>query len=121
MQDIAYEPELKGSADIVIEATGSTTAALFALEHLPPLGVLVVLGAPNGAGAVPFLRMIVNNQSVLGSVNADGEAFRAAVEDLARFDRRALAALITRTRFADLDRTLTAPPFAAPKIVHVLP
>jgi threonine dehydrogenase-like Zn-dependent dehydrogenase len=121
MQDIAYEPELKGSADIVIEATGSTTAALFALEHLPPLGVLVVLGAPNGAGAVPFLRMIVNNQSVIGSVNADGEAFRAAVEDLARFDRRALAALITRARFADLDRTLTAPPFAAPKIVHVLP
>jgi threonine dehydrogenase-like Zn-dependent dehydrogenase len=121
MQDIAYEPELKGSADIVIEATGSTSAALFALDHLPPLGVLVVLGAPNGAGAVPFLRMIVNNQSVIGSVNADGEAFRAAVDDLARFDRGALAALITRARFADLDRTLTAPPFAAPKIVHVLP
>jgi threonine dehydrogenase-like Zn-dependent dehydrogenase len=121
MQDIAYEPELKGSADIVIEATGSTSAALFALEHLPPLGVLVVLGAPNGAGAVPFLRMIVNNQSIIGSVNADGEAFRAAVDDLARFDRGALAALITRARFADLDRTLTAPPFAAPKIVHVLP
>ena len=74
----------------MIEATGSTEAALFALRQMPPLGVMVVLGAPNGAGAVPFLRMIVNNQTVVGSVNADPESFRAAVEDLARFDRRAL-------------------------------
>lgn len=120
LQDIAYEPVLAGSADIVIEATGSTEAALFALEQMPPLGVMVVLGAPDGEGPVPFLRMIVNNQTVLGSVNADGEAFRAAVEDLARFDRRALAALITRTRFSDLPRSLTGPAIGAPKLVHVL-
>lgn len=120
LQDIPYEPGMKGSADIVIEATGSTEAALYALEQMPPLGVMALLGAPNGAGAVPFLRMIVNNQTVVGSVNADGEAFRAAVEDLARFDRRALAALITRARFSDLPRSLTGPPLAAPKVVHVL-
>jgi threonine dehydrogenase-like Zn-dependent dehydrogenase len=120
MQDIAYEPALKGSADLVIEATGSAEAAFFALEHLPPLGVMVVLGAPNGAGPVPFLRMIVNNQTVVACVNADPDAFRAAVEDLARFDRRALAALISRARFSDLPRSLTGPPTAAPKVVHVL-
>jgi threonine dehydrogenase-like Zn-dependent dehydrogenase len=120
LQDIAYEPGLKGSADIVIEATGSTEAALFALEQMPPLGVMVVLGASNGAGPVPFLRMIVNNQTVVGCVNADTAAFRAAVEDLARFDRRALASLITRARFSDLPRSLNGPPPAAPKVVHVL-
>jgi len=119
LQDIAYEQGLKGSADIVIEATGSSEAALSALERLPPLGVMVVLGAMNGAGPVPFLRMIVNNQTVVGSVNADSEAFRAAVEDLARFDRRALAALISRARFSDLPRSLEGP-LAAPKVVHVL-
>jgi threonine dehydrogenase-like Zn-dependent dehydrogenase len=120
LQDIPYEPVLTGSADIVIEATGSTEAALSALQQMPPLGVMVVLGAPNGAGPVPFLRMIVNNQTVVGSVNADGEAFRAAVEDLARFDRRALAALITRARFADLKKSLTGAFSMAPKVVHVL-
>jgi hypothetical protein len=87
---------------------------------MPPLGVMVVLGAPDGAGPVPFLRMIINNQTVVGSVNADPESFRAAVEDLARFDRRALAALISRARFSTLDRSLTDPPSVAPKVVHVL-
>jgi threonine dehydrogenase-like Zn-dependent dehydrogenase len=120
LQDIPYEPMLTGSADIVIEATGSTDAALSALQKMPPLGVMVLLGAPDGAGPVPFLRMIVNNQTIVGSVNADAESFRAAVEDLARFDRRALAALITRTRFSDLERSLTGPPMVAPKVVHVL-
>jgi len=120
LQDIPYTPVLAGSADIVIEAAGSTEAALAALQQMPPLGVMVVLGAPDGAGPVPFLRMIINNQTVVGSVNADGEAFRSAVEDLARFDRRALAALITRARFSDLERSLTGPPMVAPKVVHVL-
>jgi threonine dehydrogenase-like Zn-dependent dehydrogenase len=120
LQDIPYEAVSTGSADIVIEAAGSTEAALQALQRMPPLGVMVVLGAPDGAGPVPFLRMIVNNQTIVGSVNADGDAFRSAVEDLARFDRRALALLITRTRFSDLKRSLTGTPMVAPKVVHVL-
>jgi len=120
LQDIPYEPVLMGSADLVFEAAGSTEVALAALQRMPPLGVMVVLGAADGAGPIPFLRMIINNQTIVGSVNADGEAFRAAVEDLARFDRRALAALITRARFSDLDKSLTGPPMVAPKVVHVL-
>jgi threonine dehydrogenase-like Zn-dependent dehydrogenase len=120
LQDIPYEPELRGSADIIIEAAGSTEAALSALESMPPLGVMVVLGAPDGAGPVPFLRMIVNNQTIVGSVNADGESFRTAVEDLARFDRRCLASLIARMRYSDLEKSLTGPPMVAPKVVHVL-
>jgi len=120
LQDIPYEPELKGSADMVFEAAGSTEAALSALQQMPPLGVMVVLGAPDGAGTIPFLRMIVNNQTIVGSVNANGEAFRSALEDLAKFDRRALAALITRARFSDLEKSLTGTPMAAPKVVHVL-
>jgi threonine dehydrogenase-like Zn-dependent dehydrogenase len=120
LQDIPYEPALDGSADIVIEATGSTEAALAALQRMPPLGVMVVLGAPDGAGLVPFLRMIVNNQTVIGSVNASGDAFRAAVDDLARFDRRALGMLISRSRFSDLEKSLKGPGSVAPKVVHVL-
>lgn len=120
LQDIPYQQVGNASADIVVEATGSPRAAFRALELMPPLGVMVVLGASDSAGTVPFLRMIINNQTIVGSVNADGQAFRSAVEDLARFDRRALAALITRARFTDLDRSLTGPPLVAPKVVHVL-
>ena len=61
-----------------------------------------------------------NCTAVVGSVNADNAAFRSAVEDLARFDRRALSSLISRGRFSDLPRSLTGDPSAAPKIVHVL-
>jgi hypothetical protein len=64
--------------------------------------------------------MIMNNQTVVGTVNAGPGSFRAAVDDLARFDRRAAAALISRARFSDLPRTLTGPALAAPKVVHVL-
>ncbi len=120
LQEIPYEQGLTGSADIVIEATGSTEAALAALQQMPPLGVMVVLGAPDGTGAVPFLRMIVNNQTVVGCVNASGESFRTAVEDLDRFERRALAALISRRRFSDLQKSLTGPALVAPKVVHVV-
>ncbi len=120
LMDIPYESGIEGSADLVFEATGSVEAALHALAQMPPLGVMIVLGAKDGEGPVPFLRMIVNNQTVIGCVNASPEAFRAAVEDLARFDRRAMPALITRARFADLPRSLTGPLLAAPKVVHVL-
>ncbi len=120
LQDIPYDTRLDASADIVIEATGSTEVALAALAQMPPLGVMVLLGAPDGAGPVPFLRMIVNNQTIVGSVNASGESFRTAVEDLARFDRRAVASLLTRARFSDLPDSVTGPPLVAPKVVHVL-
>lgn len=120
MMDIPYETSLHASADIVVEAAGANEVAFAALEQMPPLGVMVVLGAGNGAGPVPFLRMIINNQTIVGSVNADAESFRIGVEDLARFDRRALSALITRARFSDLERSLMGTSPAAPKVVHVL-
>ncbi|HVO97301.1 MAG TPA: alcohol dehydrogenase catalytic domain-containing protein [Bryobacteraceae bacterium] len=120
LMDIPYQHGMEGSADMVFEATGSVEVALYALAQMPPLAVMTVLGAKDGAGPVPFLRMIVNNQTVVGCVNASPEAFRAAVDDLARFDSRAMAALITRARFADLPRSLTGPPLTAPKVVHVL-
>ena len=90
------------------------------LARMAPLAVMVLLGAADAAGAGPFRQMIVNNQTVIASVNADREAFRAAVADLARFDPRVLVGLISRTRFAQIKHTLTSPPQTAAKLVHVL-
>lgn len=120
-QGIEYEPVFSAEpADIIIEAAGSAELTLAALARMAPLAVMVVLGALDITGPVPFPRMIVNNQTVLGSVNADGRAFSAAVEDLARLDRRVLAAMISRARFARLASDLLGPSQAAPKRVHVL-
>ena len=120
-QGIEYEPALSGNpADIIIEATGSGEVALAVLARMAPLAVMVLLGASSVSGAAPFTRMIVNNQTVLGSVNADRESFRAAVADLAQFDPRVLAALISRARFAQIERSLTGPRHTAAKLVHVL-
>jgi len=120
LMDIPYHASIDGAADLVFEATGSADAALHALGQMPPLGVMMVLGAKDTEGPVPLLRMIMNNQTVIGTVNAGPESFRAAVEDLARFDRRAAAALISRARFTDLPRSLTGQATAAAKLVHVL-
>jgi threonine dehydrogenase-like Zn-dependent dehydrogenase len=120
-QGIAYETALSAdAADIVIEAAGSAELALAVLSQMAPLAVMVVLGATGATGAVPFLRMIVNNQTVVGSVNADRQAFAAAVADLARIEPRVLRGLIARSHFADLEGSLTGPPPAAAKRVHVV-
>ena len=121
MQGIAYDPALSHEpADIIIEATGSAEPAFAVLARMAPLAVMVLLGAPDTTGPLPFMRMIVNNQAVVGSVNADPQSFAAAATDLAQFNRRALAALISRGRFADLESSLTGPPTTAAKRVHVL-
>lgn len=121
MQGIAYDPVLSHEpADIIIEATGSAEAAFAVLMRMAPLAVMVLLGAPDTTGPLPFMRMIVNNQSVVGTVNAAPQSFAEALTDLAQFNRRALAALISRGRFADLESSLTGTPSAAAKRVHVL-
>lgn len=119
--DIEYLPELGArEADIVIEATGSASSAVAGIERLAPLGVAVILGAPDAPGEFPFRRLIVGNRCVVGSVNAGPEAFAAAVEDLAAFDGAWVARLIERTPLARFRENILGPPAPAPKLVHVL-
>jgi threonine dehydrogenase-like Zn-dependent dehydrogenase len=83
-----YLTSLSGvTADVVIEATGALAGCFAAIGALGPLGVAAILSAPEGEGSVSFHRMVLGNQRVFGSVNANRDAFAAAVEDLARFDR----------------------------------
>ena len=107
-------------ADVVIEAAGSTEAACLALPCLSPLGVMVVLGARNGLGEIPFLDMIVGNQILAGSVNSSPRHFSEAVASLGRMDRRFLNALIERRNFSQAKDTIIAPSPDAVKVVHRL-
>ncbi len=81
---IPYTTAMPEKADIVIEATGSPSAALRGLNLLAPLGVMVVLGTSVAEGRVSFTDLVVHNQVIAGSVNASPESFAWAVQDLGR-------------------------------------
>lgn len=116
-----YRRSLQGSKyDVIVEACGDATAAFAALEALGPCGAMVVLGALDAYGEMSFLKMILNNQTLLGSVNAGPEHFAAAIADLRRMDRLLLARLIERRRFADARMTILSPAGMESKAVHVI-
>jgi threonine dehydrogenase-like Zn-dependent dehydrogenase len=107
-------------ADITIEAAGEPEAAFLAIDRLHTLGVCAILGSRNGSGAIPFLRMILHNQTVFGSVNASPDSFRAAVEDLQRFDRAVLEAMLHRVALKAFPESLHAAQTQTVKTVHML-
>ena len=118
---IRYRERLDGSpVDLIVEAAGSAEVVFQSLRVLAPMGVLVLLGAKNAAGQMPFFEMIVHNQSVIGSVNSSPRAFALALEDLARMERRNLAALIRREAFSSFPATILGEPPEAAKLVHVV-
>ena len=108
------------SADVIIEAAGSNTAACAAISCLAPLGVMILLGAPNGPGELPFLNMIVGNQVIAGSVNAAPHHFAQAVRDLSALDRSMLGRLIERRSFASAKETIISGVAESIKLVHRL-
>jgi threonine dehydrogenase-like Zn-dependent dehydrogenase len=77
--------------ELVLEATGSATLDLELLKMLGPNGVLVLTGIPEvSPSGVPLpggiLRdMVLKNQAVVGSVNANRRYFETGVVHLGRF------------------------------------
>lgn len=118
---VRYLAKLDGvRADVVIEATGSAAAAFAGFGALAALGVYCILGSPSASGEVPFTELMRHNKTVFGSVNAGPEAFALAVRDLGRLDRDVLGGMIQRASLAAIRQTVTTPPTAAVKIVHVV-
>lgn len=102
---IADLPRRIGAIDVIYEATGVSALAFDALAVLGTNGVCVLTGVP-GREPAPvsvdtdrLMRgMVLQNQVLLGSVNASRDDFEAAVRDLGAFRARwprALEALIT--------------------------
>lgn len=101
--------------DLVVEATGSANLDISLLDLLGPNGALVLTGIPDPSAA-PSVAMgarlrglVLENQAVVGSVNANRSHFAAAVADLGRFEAN-WPGLVTRligerrpwARFGDL-------------------
>ncbi|XXF78227.1 glucose 1-dehydrogenase [Myxococcaceae bacterium GXIMD 01537] len=103
--DAAELARRAGPIDLVYEAAGTARAALGLLEALGPNGVFVFTGVPGRPephsleAAEVMRRLVLKNQVVLGTVNAEAGDFRAAIEGLAHYQARwpgSLARLITQ-------------------------
>lgn len=101
---VAALPAQVGGIDVVYEATGASTLAFDVLTALGTNGIFVFTGVPGRRAPVEvdtdllMRNLVLQNQVVLGSVNASRADFEAAIRDLALFKERwpqALAALIT--------------------------
>jgi glucose 1-dehydrogenase len=83
-----------GPIDVVYEATGASGVAFDVLKHLGPNAVFVFTGVPGRKGPIPvdtdeiMRNVVLNNQLVLGSVNAPPQAFQSAIQHLGIFAQR---------------------------------
>jgi threonine dehydrogenase-like Zn-dependent dehydrogenase len=106
---------LAGPIDVVYEATGASGLAFDVLKHLGPNAVFIFTGVPGRKQPIPvdtdeiMRNMVLNNQVVVGTVNASPQAFQSAIQHLGVFLHRwpdALRSVIAE-RFP-LDRALDA-------------
>ncbi|MBI5773432.1 MAG: glucose 1-dehydrogenase [Verrucomicrobia bacterium] len=107
--------EKVGNIDLVYEAVGLARITFDVLEHLGINGVFIMTGIPGPHAPLPvnaaqlMRNIVLKNQAVVGTVNADPQAFRDAIHDLGVFKQRwpaALAKVITARHRLDAHREL---------------
>ena len=88
--------------DIVLECTGATPVVVDVMQHNAPGCVTCLVGVSAAGRSVPVdvgalnRSIVLQNDVVFGSVNANRRHYQQAVEALAKADPDWLAALITR-------------------------
>lgn len=88
-----------GQIDVVYEAIGASGVAFEVIKHLGPNAVFIFTGVPGRKGPIEvdtdtIMRdLVLNNQVILGSVNAPPQAFQAAIRDLGTFVKKWPAAV----------------------------
>lgn len=89
-------------ADIVIECTGAGQVVLDAMRSTSPGGIVCLAGISSGTREIRFdvgafnRGMVLENDVVFGSVNANLQHYQQATEALALADRQWLDRIITR-------------------------
>lgn len=88
--------------DILFECTGAAPLFFKVIKAAAPAGIVCLTGVSSGSRAVPVdagmlnRELVLENNVVFGSVNANRRHYEQAAEVLARADRSWLAGLITR-------------------------
>jgi threonine dehydrogenase-like Zn-dependent dehydrogenase len=97
------------SPDIIIEATGVAQVVIGAMAGTAGYGIVCLTGVSSGKHPIPVdaatinRDMVLENDVVIGSVNANLEHYRMAADALTTADSNWLGRLITRRlRWADL-------------------
>jgi threonine dehydrogenase-like Zn-dependent dehydrogenase len=94
--------EVDPPPDVIVEATGVSQVVLDAMSHTRANGVVCLTGISSGGHCVSLdagtlnRTIVLENDLVLGSVNANRRHYEAAADALARADRGWLERLITR-------------------------
>jgi threonine dehydrogenase-like Zn-dependent dehydrogenase len=118
-----------GAVDIVIEASGSTQAALDALDALSNNGVLCLVGSylhgarQELAMGLVFEMMKLGNRLVFGSVNGSRRHFEMGIAHMAEMEQRwpgLLASLLTRRLPLDqFEKAFQRPPGEIKAVIQV--
>jgi threonine dehydrogenase-like Zn-dependent dehydrogenase len=86
--------KLAGRIDVVYEALGVAKISFDVMKILGLNGVFIFTGIPPEKPAIPIeadslmRRMVLMNQALIGTVNADRGAFQNAIRDLGEFKKR---------------------------------
>ena len=94
--------EVDPAPDIIVEATGASEVVIDAMCHTAANGVVCLTGISSGGhditldAGVMNRTIVLENDLVFGSVNANRRHYEAAADALARADRVWLERLITR-------------------------
>jgi len=91
---LAQFAEMVGNIDLVYEAVGVGRITFDVLKVLGLNGVFVFTGIPPHKPAIPIeadslmRQVVLMNQAIIGTVNADRPAFQSAIRDLGIFKQR---------------------------------
>ncbi|MCM0678317.1 glucose 1-dehydrogenase [Micromonospora phytophila] len=94
--------ELDFEPDVVVECTGAPVVVLDAMCKAAPNGIVCLTGVSSGGRTIDFdagalnRALVLENNVVFGSVNANRRHWELAVTALARADQSWLRSLITR-------------------------
>ncbi|WP_199562252.1 glucose 1-dehydrogenase [Micromonospora deserti] len=96
VNDLDFEP------DVVVECTGAPVVVLDVMCKAAPTGIVCLAGVSSGGRTIDFdagalnRALVLENNVVFGSVNANRRHWDLAAEALARADRSWLSSLISR-------------------------
>ncbi|HXQ19606.1 MAG TPA: glucose 1-dehydrogenase [Acidimicrobiales bacterium] len=88
--------------DVILECTGVGALVFDAMAHIGPGGVVCLTGVSSGGHALGVdagalnRSMVLENEAVVGSVNANRRHYQAGADALAKADRTWLERLISR-------------------------
>jgi glucose 1-dehydrogenase len=112
--------------DVVIECTGVASLVFDAMEHLGPNGVLCLTGVSSGGHSIDVdagllnRSLVLSNQAIAGSVNANRRHYEAAAAALAKADHSWLERLVNRTvALADFAHALDRQPDDVKVVIEI--